>query len=65
MAELVDQPTAAPTRKVAAGGIGGAIMFLVALCLKQFLGIELPDEVIAGSTAIVAFLFAYFVKESA
>ena len=57
--QLTDQPTAAPTNKVAAAGIAGVITVLVVYLLGAIFNIQLPDEVSAALTALVAFIAGY------
>lgn len=59
MAELVNQPTNKPVRKITAGGLAGALVTAVV----GILGIELAAEVIAALTTITTFGVGYFVKE--
>lgn len=58
----VNQPTAAPTAKVAAAGIGGSISIVLIWVLNQ-VGIDMPVEVASAITAIVSFAAGYLVKE--
>ena len=58
--QLTDQPTAAPTNKVAAAGIAGAISVLVIYLASALFGIELPTGVGESIAVIVAFVAAYF-----
>lgn len=59
---LINQPTAAPTRKVQASAIGGALMTLVVFGFGQF-GIRLPSDVVAaGAVVIVSTIAAYQTK---
>ncbi|MFF6951837.1 hypothetical protein ACFZAD_24660 [Streptomyces iakyrus] len=60
----VNQPTAQPTAKVAAAGIGGSISIVLVWVLSQ-VGIDMPAEVASAVTAIVSFLSGYFVRERA
>jgi putative flippase GtrA len=62
--QTVNQPTAAPTAKVAAAGIGGSISIVLIWVLNR-VGIDMPVEVASAITAIVSFLAGYFVKERA
>lgn len=63
MATTVEQPTAAPTRKVAASGIAGAVSIVLVFVLQMVLGIEIPAEVASSTTLILAFASGYIVKE--
>ncbi|WP_439946520.1 hypothetical protein [Streptomyces sp. BBFR109] len=60
----INQPTATPTAKVAAAGIGGSVSIVLIWMLNQ-LGIDMPVEVASAITAIVSFLAGYLVKERA
>ena len=57
------QPTATPTRKVAGGGIAGAITVLLVWLYNQYVG-ELPPEIASAITTIVSFVAAYVVPPS-
>jgi hypothetical protein len=62
------QPTNMPTRKVAAGGIAGAVvailLYVLQLTLKEKLP-PIPPEVAAALTTIVAGAIAYIVPHGA
>jgi len=58
--QLTDQPTAAPTNKVAAAGIAGAISVFAIYLVGAIFNIEVPAEVASAFTTIVAFVAAYF-----
>jgi hypothetical protein len=65
---LVEQPSATPTRKVAAGGIGSAVV-VVGLAVAAAAGVELPDglaveglPVTEALVALVGFAAAYFTR---
>lgn len=59
--KYVDQPTAMPTQKVAAAGISGAATIMLVYVLGLF-GLEIPPEVAAALTALLAFAGGYLVK---
>lgn len=59
---LVDQPTGTPTNKVAAAGIGGAIA-VVLVWVTGLFGVDMPGEVAAAFTVILAFAAGYFTRE--
>lgn len=61
---LVDQPTAVPTRKVASGGIAGAVATIL-FALLDSQGIELDPAVVAAVTTLLSFAVAYFTKNRA
>lgn len=58
-----NQPTAAPTSKVAAAGIGGSIAIVLIWLAGQF-GVELTAEVASALTALIAFAAGYFKKST-
>ena len=51
--------TAAPTRKVAASGIAGALSVVLIWAARQFAHTEVPPEVASAITIILAFLVGY------
>jgi hypothetical protein len=57
-----NQPTAEPTNKILAAGIGGAVSVVLAWLLGVF-GVDVPAEVAAAMTTIIAFAFGYMTKE--
>ncbi len=61
MDKLVDQPTAAPTNKVAAAGVAGALT-IVLVYFAGLAGLEVPPEVASAVTALLAFSAGYLVK---
>lgn len=60
--EKYDQPTAQPSAKVAAGGIGGSISVVVIWLVNTLFGIEIPSEVAAAFATVISFVSAYFVR---
>ena len=54
-----------PTRKVASGGLAGAVMTVCCWILKDRWRIELPGDVVAALTTVVAFAIAYLVPSAA
>jgi hypothetical protein len=58
----INQPSLAPTTKVAAGGIAGAITVLVVWILGMF-HVAVPPEVASAFTVIITFVASYFVRE--
>jgi hypothetical protein len=52
-----------PTRKVAAGGLGGAVVMLIAGLLDGF-GIKIDGAAASAATIIVTFLISYYVQEA-
>ena len=58
---LKEQPTAQPTRKVAAAGLAGAVVAVV----LGVTGLEFEPEVVAALTTLVAFAVSWFVKDRA
>ena len=63
--QLIDQPTATPTNKVAAAGIAGALSVFVIYLVGAIFGIEVPAEVASAFTTLVAFVAAYFKRNEA
>lgn len=61
---LTDQPTAAPTRKVAAGAVGAAAATLVLFGL-QLAGIEVPMGLEGAVTTLVTAAAMYLTRERA
>jgi len=58
----MNQPTSAPTAKVAAGGAAGAATVLIVFIAGQ-LGLEIPAEAASALTVLIGFAAAYFRKE--
>ena len=65
MSELVNQPTAKPTRKVAATGIAGAITIVLVYTVQSLFNVEIPAEVSSAITLLISFASGYIVKEEA
>lgn len=65
MSQLMNQSTATPTRKVAAGGIGGAVAIVLIYAFQTFTGAQLPAEVASAVTLIVSFGTSYIVRDEA
>jgi hypothetical protein len=61
----VKSPTAAPVRKVTAGGIGGAVATLALWALAQYANFHPQPEVAAAITTVISFIVAYLVPPSA
>jgi len=60
----MDQETALPTRKVAAGGLAAALSIII-VWLLRFASIEVPGEVASAFTTVLGFATAYLVRERA
>lgn len=58
-----NQPTAKPTRKVTAAFVGG-VLSLVATWVATRFGVEIPEEMVAAGTALLATVFGYAVPEA-
>jgi len=58
---LKEQPTSQPTRKVAGGGLAGALVTAV----LGIGGFDLEPAVVAALTTLVAFAASWFVKDRA
>lgn len=52
-----------PSRKVSAGGLAGAIAFIVTWFLGAFTSVEVTPEAASGLTAAIGSITAYFVRE--
>lgn len=66
MPELVNQKTAAPTRKISRGaviGIPSGVIFV--FLIEQIPGVSIPGEVAAAIGCVLSFIASYFVKERA
>jgi putative flippase GtrA len=60
--ETYEQVSTAPTNKVAAAGIGGALA-IVLIWIAGLFNVEVPPEVAASIAAIVSFATGYLVRE--
>lgn len=58
-------PSAAPVRKVAAGGIAGAITVVLVWIASAVFKVDIPPEVASAITVIVGFIVAYLVPPAA
>lgn len=54
-------PALLPNRKVAAGGLAGALSVIV-VWLLSLAGVDVPGEVASAFTTLIGFGTAYFVK---
>ena len=61
----IDQPTPAPTRKVAATGIAGAVSVVLMYVVQTIFNVAIPAEVASAITLILSFASGYIVKEEA
>lgn len=57
-----NQPTPAPTAKVAAGGVAGAATLLIVFIAGQF-GLDVPPEAASALTVLIGVAAAYIKKE--
>ena len=62
MQKLVNQPSAAPTRKVTAAGLGIPLSTLI-IWGAGMAGVPIPPEVAAAAAGLISSLLAYFVRE--
>ena len=58
----INQPSIAPSTKVAGGGVAGALIVLVVWILG-LLHVAVPPEVASALTVIFSFATSYFVRE--
>lgn len=61
----MDQDSAVPTNKVAAGGIAGVATLVIVAVVKAVTDTEVPAEVASAITVVVAFIASYFTREKA
>jgi putative flippase GtrA len=61
----VKSASAAPVRKVAAGGIGGAISVIAIALLQHFANTQIDPTLASAITIVVSFLVAYIVPPAA
>lgn len=61
----VNQNSAAPTRKVTAAGLSGALVTILVWAADSFLHVEIPAVVAAALVLVFSFGVAYFVPASA
>lgn len=62
--KLVSQKSAAPTRKVMAAGLAGALVTVLVGVLNVF-NVEVPAEVSSALVTVISFVAAYFTKSKA
>ena len=62
MSDLVTQPSAAPTRKVAAQAVAGALVALVASVLNRH-GVVVTADEVGYAVVIVGAIAGYLVRE--
>lgn len=60
MKDTINQPTVAPTNKIAAVGVSGALSIVIVYLLGQF-GVEMPNEVASAITLLISALSGYIV----
>lgn len=60
---LVDQPTATPSRKVTAMGLGGAVAAVISWVLQVTFSLDVPPGVESAFATIVGFATGYLVRE--
>lgn len=61
----VKSPSARPTQKVAASGIGGAVSVIVIAALQHFGRLSIDPTLASAITTVVSFLVGYIVPPSA
>jgi hypothetical protein len=64
-APTLKTPTAAPTQKVAAGGIGGAVSVIVIAILQHYAKLDIDPTLASAITIVVSFLVSYIVPPAA
>lgn len=60
---LVDQPGAAPTRKVLAITLAGAVFTVVVWLTRELAGLDVPGEVQGAVHTAIAAAVGYFVRD--
>ena len=64
----IQQTSAAPTRKVTAGGTAGAISIIIVFILNTYKllpgGVQVTGEVAAALTTVISFIVSYVVPPS-
>lgn len=50
-----------PDRKVAAGGIAGALSMIVTWMVEESTGVEIPTHIAQSITVVIAFAVSYYV----
>jgi len=63
--QLVQQPTVAPTRKVLAVTVIGALFTVLVWIGREFYGIAVPGEVQGAVHTAIAAIVGYYVKDRA
>ena len=61
----VNQPSAAPTRKVTASAIAGALTVLIVFLIEEFTAYDVDETVSGAITILIATLAGYFVPNAA
>jgi len=56
--------SAVPNRKVAVGGIAGAVMTIAAWASKAYANVEIPAEVALAGSTIIVFALQYMVPNA-
>ena len=58
-------PSAFPVRKVAAGGVAGAITTIIVWILSAAFKVDMPPEIAAAITVVLSFAAGYFIPPAA
>ena len=61
----IQSPSAAPTRKVTAGGLAGALTVILIWVLSAGFKVNIPPEVASAITVVFSFIVSYFVPPAA
>jgi putative flippase GtrA len=61
---IAKQATGRPTRKVGAGGVGGAVAVIVVYILQRYAHINIDATLSAAITTVVTFIVAYLTPPS-
>lgn len=60
-----NQPTPAPSTKLTAAAVGGAVATIIIVLTQTFFGITFPAGFEGAVAVLAAFVLGYFVKERA
>jgi hypothetical protein len=61
---MTDQPSAVPTRKITAAGLGGAVTIILVWIVHTLANVDVPPEVASSFTTLVAFALGYWVPDT-
>lgn len=62
---MLRMATAKPARKVAAGGLGGAVSVIVIACLQHFAKLNIDPTLASAITIVISFVLSYLIPPGA